>query len=96
GLHPNVVASRYMARHGCLLSLVVAVRAGCPLDKSVSSAAAKGGRTPTLVWLLENDCPVDSTRVCLDAGTGGHLSALVWARDNGFPWKNDVCMAAAA
>ena len=67
---------------------------GCPWDKDVCSAAARGGHLEALQYAHANECPWDEG-TCSAAAANGHLDVLRWARANGCPLKEGTCSAAA-
>ena len=67
---------------------------GCPWDKGVCSAAARGGHLEALQYAHANECPWDEG-TCSAAAANGHLDVLRWARANGCPLKEGTCSAAA-
>ena len=69
---------------------------GYPLntDENICTAAARGGKLETLVWLHEIGCPWD-TYTCTVAALGGHLEVLRYLHEQGCPWNSNVCLFAA-
>ena len=92
-------ASRAAAVASCLPRAGAAIGAvdwlGSPLGLRVSQFV---GSVARLAWAWENGCPREDDEearrwgasVCASAAVGGHLEVLIWARDQGCLWEEDI------
>lgn len=97
GAAANAVACRYAAESGRLELLKWMYANEFDMVGDLWSAAAMGGHVHVFEWLLE----IKFYRVLKvghisTAARNGHLAAVVWLREHGCPWNEEVCIMAAA
>jgi hypothetical protein len=72
--------------------------AGCPLTAKTCTRAADAGKLEVLQWLRGQNppCPWGAPyTLTRRAAKHGHLAILQWALENGCPWNERTCEAAA-
>jgi hypothetical protein len=79
--------SRYAAGFGQLHILDFVIHDGCRLHKWISFYAAKYGHLEVFQYTRMNDFPWDSDMCLRHAAAKGHYKIVLWAIENGCPWK---------
>lgn len=67
-------------------------KTGATWDVATANNLARRGFLGTLMWAVQEGCPVDKATIAA-AARGGHLDVLVWLRRNGCYWDPDHMLA---
>jgi hypothetical protein len=91
----NSSTAASLAESGNMIGLKLCIYHGCPVDVSVTAAAAKGGHFEILKWLVEKkECPIYKDTMA-GAAISGNLAIIVWLREKYCPWDEAVTLNAA-
>jgi hypothetical protein len=84
------------AGHGNLEMLTWLYEKGCTQGRIATLAAIGKGHFNVLKWLYARQAFSMKVELCAEAACAGQLDVLVWLREIGCPWDEDVTYFAAA